>query len=713
MKRKEKQPDPSPAPQLPRVHTAQAPRVIPNTAVPPIPPITYNVPTPKSNHPNNAPNYISDDDYDSDDDDDGTILSLPDDTPDPTTTPRYNLRSRYAVACAVLNLDTGDMEEYPALIRGKDKKVWFNAYRNDLCRLAQGMPGRPDGTDTIHFIKRDQVPKHKKVTYGKKECTIRPNKSEVHRVRLTVGGDKLPYSGITATKCASLTTAKLILNSTVSTPGARFGCIDIKNMYYGTPMKEYEYMKVKLSEIPDDVIQHYKLNTLAHTDGYVYMEIRKGMPGLKQAGKIANDRLMKHLDKYGYRPCPITPALWKHETNGVTFALVVDDFGVKYVGQENFDHLINALNDLYTITVDHDGKNFLGLTLKWDYINGHVDISMPGYIAKILTRFQHVTRRRTQNSPHEWRVPKYGQKTQYAEDDDSPPVPLPIKKHIQQVVGSLLYYALALDLTMLVALGSIAAQQNNPTEKTLSEVTWLLDYCASHPDATIRYNKSDMILWTASDASYLSESNARSQAGGIFFLSDNLQDPTQPPKQQPTMNGVVYALAKIINNVMSSAMEAEVAATYLTAKEAVPLRIALEEIGHPQPPTPMQVDNSTAVGFVNETIKYKRSKAIDMRFHWVRDRVQQNQFLIYWVPGNKNIADYVTKHHPASHHTSMRPNFFITKHLANVVISQILRGCDISPKPRVARARGLNKTTVKCDRYNNSDSYVNTNGTWD
>ena len=115
-KRKEKQPDPSPAPQLPRVHTAQAPRVTPNTAVPPIPPITYNVPTPKSNHPTNAPNYISDEGYDSDDDDDSTILSPPDDTPDPTTTPRYNLCSRYAVACAVLNLDTGHMEEYPALI---------------------------------------------------------------------------------------------------------------------------------------------------------------------------------------------------------------------------------------------------------------------------------------------------------------------------------------------------------------------------------------------------------------------------------------------------------------------------------------------------------------------------------------------------------------------------------------------------------------------
>ena len=90
---------------------------------------------------------------------------------------------------------------------------------------------------------------------------------------------------------------------------------------------------------------------------------------------------------------------------------------------------------------------------------------MPGYISETLTRFQHVARRRAQHSPHEWRIPKYGQKTQYAEDDNSPPVTMTIKKHIQQVFGSLLYYALALDLTMLVALGSIDAQQNNPTEK--------------------------------------------------------------------------------------------------------------------------------------------------------------------------------------------------------------------------------------------------------
>ena len=100
----------------------------------------------------------------------------------------------------------------------------------------------------------------------------------------------------------------------------------------------------------------------------------------------------------------------------------------------------------------------------------------------------------------------------------------------------------------------------------MSELTWFLDYCASHPDATIRYNASDMVLWTVSDASYLSEPNAKSRAGGMFFLSDRVEEAGKAPKNPPKPNGIVYCLAKILNNVMSSAMEAEVGAAYETAR---------------------------------------------------------------------------------------------------------------------------------------------------
>ena len=99
------------------------------------------------------------------------------------------------------------------------------------------------------------------------------------------------------------------------------------------------------------------------------------------------------------------------------------------------------------------------------------------------------------------------------------------QKYVQQVVGTLLYYALTIDLTMLVALGSVAAQKNNPTQQTMSEITWLLDYCAENPDAKIRYRASDMVLWVWRDASYLSEPNAKSWVGGLFFLSNKVTSP--------------------------------------------------------------------------------------------------------------------------------------------------------------------------------------------
>eukprot|EP00804_Cyclotella_cryptica_P026781 CCRYP_007960-RA/>CCRYP_007960-RA protein AED:0.46 eAED:0.46 QI:0/-1/0/1/-1/1/1/0/117 len=93
------------------------------------------------------------------------------------------------------------------------------------------------------------------------------------------------------------------------------------------------------------------------------------------------------------------------------------------------------------------------------------------------------------------------------------------------------------------------------------------------------------------------------------------------------------------------------------AREAVFIRIILEELGHTQPATPLQTDNSTAEGVVNGKIQPKRTKAMDMRFHWLRDRKCQEQFRIYWRPGKLNYADYWTKHHPATHHQHIRQEF--------------------------------------------------------
>jgi len=233
--------------------------------------------------------------------------------------------------------------------------------------------------------------------------------------------------------------------------------------------------------------------------------------------------------------------------------------------------------------------------------------------------------------------------------DASPPLDKAGKKFIQEVCGTLLYYARAVDCTMLAALGSIATQQANPTQLTLTKTRQLLDYATTHPDAIVTYRASDMVLAGHSDASYLSESKARSRAGGHFFLASN--------SPYPDNNGAVLTVAKIIKAVMSSAAEAELGALYINCREAVPARHQLEEMGHVQPPTPIQTDNTTALGVVNNTIQPRRTKAMDMRFHWLRCRKRQKQFRVYWRAGPTNKGDYVTKHHAAIHHTSVRPEF--------------------------------------------------------
>ena len=154
--------------------------------------------------------------------------------------------------------------------------------------------------------------------------------------------------------------------------------IDISNFYINTPMNRYEYMRMKLDMFPDDVIEEYNLRDKVETNGYVYIKVRKGMYGLSQVGLLAPKVLAKRLAKHGYTQSDVTAGLWTHEWRPICFSLVVDDFGVKYVGQEHADHLIVALKHTYEIEVDTKGDKYLGISLDWDYVKGEVHLSMPG-----------------------------------------------------------------------------------------------------------------------------------------------------------------------------------------------------------------------------------------------------------------------------------------------------------------------------------------------
>ena len=501
------------------------------------------------------------------------------------------------------------MEYRDLLADPTTRDVWLHSAANEFGRLAQGLPdNRVDTTNTIFFIPVNKVPRNKRPTYARFVCSFRPQKLEPYRTRITVGGNLIDYPGNLSMKVADMTTFKILVNSTLSTPGAKWLGLDVKNYYLGTPMDNYKYMFIPINQIPQEIIDHYNLHNIVHK-GKVYVEIRRGMYGLPQAGILAETQLIHFLGQYGYSPVPHTPGLWRHQWRPITFCLVVDDFGVKYVGREHADHLIQCLRNHYKeIDIDWAGKRFCGIHLNWDYINRTCDLSMPGYVDHALHKFQHPTPNKPQDSPYPATVKQYGVKVQLTDPIDTtdrlPPHEI---KRLQQIIGTFLFYGRAVDPTLLTALSELSSAQATATDATKRACQQFLDYCASHPDGTIRYQASDMILKLHSDSSYLNAVGACSRQGGHLYLGN---------KSEPDiLNGAVLNLAAIMKMVLSSAAEAEFGALFHNTKEATPLRTTLEELGHPQPTTPVLVDNSTALGLANDTVTQRRSRAIDMRFY--------------------------------------------------------------------------------------------------
>jgi hypothetical protein len=185
--------------------------------------------------------------------------------------------------------------------------------------------------------------------------------------------------------------------------------MDIHNYYLGTPLPRYEYMIILLSRFPEEIVDKYNLKALTF-DGWVYIEIRKGMYGLKQAGLLSNQLLQRRLAPVGYYPARHTPGLWLHKTRPIAFSLIVDDFAVKYVGKQHADHLRNALLQSYELTTDWEAKVYSGMSLKWDYKNRTCDISMPGYVSNVLSKFQHDAPKHLQHTPSKYVAPVNGAK---------------------------------------------------------------------------------------------------------------------------------------------------------------------------------------------------------------------------------------------------------------------------------------------------------------
>ena len=548
----------------------------------------------------------------------------------------------------------GTKETIDSLLSGPNWDIWVKSLSNEWGRLAQGNIHGVRSTDTIEFIHHHEVPTDRDVTYAAFVCDYRALKEEPYRIRITVGGDQLSYNDDAGSPAANLLETKLLVNSTISDAkkGARFMSADIKDHFLATPMKRPEYMRVKYHHFPEDIKLKYNLSSKVTSNGYIYIKIKRGMYGLKQAAILAYDHLRNSLAPFGYKPVPGTVGLWEHDTRPTKFCVCVDDFGIKYWSKDDRDHLLNSIGHTFKYTTDLEGKNYCGLTFDWNYDLGYVDISMPNYVTKCLKRLQHVPSVSPQYSPHTHVPIAYGKKgtRQYATTPDTSPL-LPPKqiKHIQSITGSFLYYARALDLTMLPALNEISSQQANPTELTKQKCQRLMDYAATYPDIFIRYHASDMVLHVDSDAAYLVAPKARSRIAGYYYLSHH-----PATTSTPSLNGLVLVECKTLRHVVASAAEAEIAGVFHNAQITLSIRRILEVLNHPQPPTPIKTDNSTANGFIHNNIHQKRSKSWDMRYYWLRERQTKQQFKFFWAPGHDNNGDYVTKHHATKYHLDIR-----------------------------------------------------------
>lgn len=226
-------------------------------------------------------------------------------------------------------------------------------------------------------------------------------KKETYITRLTDGGDRLPYSQSTYTPNADLSTIKLFFNSVLSSPNTRFVTCDIENFYLNNLLPDPEYMKLPIEIIPNEIINLYNLSSLIHNQ-YLYLQINKGIYGLKKDGSIAYQALKQHLLPFGFFPTRHTPGLWIHTSRPISFCLVVDDFGIKYSNLTDLHFLLSSLKTKYSITTDTSGSLYCGISFQCKYNTHQVTLSIPQYINAVLTNHAHTHPPKPIHAPAKW-----------------------------------------------------------------------------------------------------------------------------------------------------------------------------------------------------------------------------------------------------------------------------------------------------------------------
>ena len=537
-------------------------------------------------------------------------------------------------------------------LKGSYSRYWGLADREEKIRLLD--------SSTLKPVKRKWIPRGETISYYNPQCkeklaTENDKQFVEYRVRGTFGGDNSGYNGVTSSQTAEYLTTKVLLNATLSDrlhkdPNTKFATADMVDFYLGAVLDQPGYLGMKAAAFSQELIDMYSLREYIDDNGTIYFQVVKCMYGHPASGRLSNKKLVSILKDAGYHEDAFVDCLFRHETRNITFALVVDDMGIKYSKVEDVEHLVATIAPHWKVKLDYSGSQFLGMNLNWEYDRKpkpRVIITSPTVIPKALARFRDKPSR-GRETPTPYTDPAYGTRVQMAPFDDSPLAPATSIKRAQEVNGVLSHYARVVDYSLLEGVTRLAMTQAQPTADTMTRIEHILDYTERYPTNGIIFEASDMILTSHADASYQSLPGSRSKLGGAHYFA-NADDPPG------VNNGLVAAQSAVIKVVCSGASEAEYAALYSVGQTTYFIRLVAAACGYPQTATTIYTDNEVAIGIANRSVKIKRSKSIEKSFHWIRDHVDAGDFIIKWVPSEQNIADYFTKALPRQRHLQLRP----------------------------------------------------------
>ena len=489
--------------------------------------------------------------------------------------------------------------------------------------------------ESMHFV--DACPTDRKMAYLRQ--VLETNKEGKKRVRGTVGGDAsdLQFNvWETSSRNASMTMKKLFMNAALSehqelyTGDARDFYINKMNKL-AVPV----YVKVFFNQLGPETVAKYDLEQWRQR-GYVVLKVVLAVYGLEESSAIAQNNLVDYAKTLGYTEMEQSEKtmVFRHKDPSVStsFLLHTDDFQIKAPSKSAAAELITALESAgYVINMNWEPTTYCGLTIH--YKKGEVlHLDQPGYSELNLERsgFSDVP---LQHTPLPAPAIVRGKHTPMTpKPDTAPPMSAEQVAIARKFLGGTLWQQVCTRNDFTYANSMLISELKSPTLTTWERIKHFAGYIRAKPLLGVTFWPSDMKLEVFTDSDF---SSPYSRTGGFFHLARN---------DEPNfINGPILCLSKLQPIATAAANEAEYVGMFMNGKTSLPVRQELTALGYPQEATLFKGDNKVAIGIATDTVQQRRSKYVDSKFHWFRDRCRRVDFKATWISTETNIADMFTK----------------------------------------------------------------------